>query len=358
MGMPSVIVTFREKGITAIERSQRGAIAMIVKDAAVTEPFTVYTTGDIPSKLHADNKEQIELALMGYQTAPKKVLVFPKKDIADLADTLKLLETIKFDYLVIPGIAEEQTQQVATWIKTMRTTKDTMVKAVLPNCKADNEGVINFTNSVIKTKTKTYTTAQYCARIAGIICGTPMRISCTYAPVPELIEVEAYTQEEMDKKVDKGEFFLFNDGEKIKVARGVNSFTTTVDGKGDDFKKIKLVDLIDMIHDDIKRTGHDAYIGKYANSYDNRCLLITAIQGYLDELESDVLLERGQNTATVDLEATKIWLEKHGLYTKDELQGMRDVEIKEANIHDNVFVSVELSCLDAIENIKVSCNIQ
>ena len=59
MGMPSVIVTFREKGITAIERSQRGAIAMIVKDAAVSEPFTVYTTGDIPSKLTPTTRNKL-----------------------------------------------------------------------------------------------------------------------------------------------------------------------------------------------------------------------------------------------------------------------------------------------------------
>lgn len=32
----------------------------------------------------------------------------------------------------------------ATWIKQLRSTKDIKVKAVLPHCPADNEGVINF----------------------------------------------------------------------------------------------------------------------------------------------------------------------------------------------------------------------
>ena len=133
---------------------------------------------------------------------------------------------------------------------------------------------------------------------------------------------------------------------------------TTIQDKGEDFQKIKMVDIMDMIHDDIEKTGHDSYIGKYANSYDNRCLLIAAINGYFRELERETLLERGQNLASVDIEATKIWLESNGLYTRDELESMKEQEIKEANIHDNVFIKAELSILDAIESIKVDAVIQ
>ena len=47
----------------------------------------------------------------------------------------------------------------------------------------------------------------------------------------------------------------------------------------------------------------------------------------------------------------------NGLYTKDQLATMKDIEIKEANIHDNVFLAADLSLLDAIEKIQVNCNI-
>ena len=240
----------------------------------------------------------------------------------------------------------------------MRTTKDTKVCAVLPNCNADNEGIVNFTNTLIRTKAKTYETADYCSRIAGIICGTPAIISCTYAPVPELVEVEQYTDEEMDAKIGRGELFVFFDGEKHKIARGINSFVTTMQGKGDDFKKIKLVDLMDMIHYDIKKTSHDSYIGKYANSYDNRCLLVTAINGYLHTLETEGLLERGQNECFIDIEAVKNWRESNGKNTRDELENMSQQQIKELNIHDNAFLGCNLSMLDALENIKVLCTVE
>ena len=58
-----------------------------------------------------------------------------------------------------------------------------------------------------------------------------MTISCTYAPLPEVSDVGRLTREAMDAAVDAGKFILFHDGEKVKVARGVNSLqTTTQDG--------------------------------------------------------------------------------------------------------------------------------
>jgi hypothetical protein len=354
MGLPSISISFKEKGITAIKRSQRGIVALILKDdkAEFTNPYTIYTTTDIPKDLSDFNKEQIELALMGYQTSPKKVLVYiEKKTAEDYKDILVTLENQRWDYLAIPEIEDSEVQKIATWIKGMRTTKDKKVKAILPNVKADNEGVINFTNSVIKTKAKTFTTAEYCSRIAGLIAGTPMTIACTFAPLPEVIECDTHEKDEYDSKVEAGELFFFNDGEKIKIARGVNSFTTTIQEKGDSFKKIKLVDAMDMIHDDIKKTAEDSYLGKYSNSYDNKCLLISAIQGYFDQLELDGILAKGKNSITIDIEQTKVYLLANGKYTADELAEMTEQEIKEANTGDKVFLIANIEILDAIEDI-------
>ena len=175
---PSVIVTFKERGITAIQRSQRGILAMILTETKPLDPLTIYSVDDIPeSGLSADNVEQIQLALKGYQTSPRKILVYTVKDTT-YTDILKTLENVRFDWLVIPGITAENAETVSSWIKSMRTVKDKAVKAVLPNEAADFEGVVNFTNISVQTKTKTYTAAQYCSRVAGIICGTPMTISC------------------------------------------------------------------------------------------------------------------------------------------------------------------------------------
>ena len=320
MKMPSINVVFKEKGISAIERSERGIVLMILKEEtlpSVTE-VNLYTADDIPKELSDSNREQLELALRGYVNSPKKVIAeIISSEAEDYTDILKVIENKRFDYLVIPDIGTSHIDTIATWVKGMRTNKDKMIKAVLPDCTADTEGVINFVNKTIRTKSRTYTTAQYCSRIAGIIAGTLMTISCTYAPLPEVIGCDVWTS----------------------------------------FQKIKLVDLMDMMHDDIRTTAQDHYLGKYANSYANRCLLVTAIQGYLDQLAQEGLLEQDQNTAYIDVESTKIWLESNGKYTKAELADMSDMDIKLANIGSNVFIAVKASLLDAMEDVTITINI-
>lgn len=362
MGLPEISVYFKEKGIAAIESAKRGIILLLLNDASVqaVTKYTVFDNDDIPETLSDDNKKQIELALIGYQTTPYKIVVlaFPKTGrTADINAKLKAAEALKFTYLVYPEATTEESTTIATWIKAQRTQKDNKVKAVLYKTAADNEGIINVTNEYFEVKTKKYTGQQYLSRIAGLICGTPATIACTFAPLPEVTGVEFVDRETLDRRIDNGEFVVFDDGEKIKVARGVNSFVTTVQDKGKSFKKIKLVELMDMVHDDIKKTAEDNYLGKYANSYDNRCLLITAINGYFLELEANSLAEKGKNNCSIDVEATKIYLMKNGRKTKEELKQMKEIDIKYENIGDNVFLTAEMSLLDAIETIKLPIHI-
>ena len=362
MGLPEISVYFKEKGIAAIESAKRGIILLLLNDASVqaVTKYTVFDNDDIPETLSEDNKKQIELALIGYQTTPYKIVVlaFPKTGrTADINAKLKAAEALKFTYLVYPEATTEESTTIATWIKAQRSQKDNKVKAVLYKTAADNEGIINVTNEYFEVKTKKYTGQQYLSRIAGLICGTPATIACTFAPLPEVTGVEFVDRETLDSRIDNGEFVVFDDGEKIKVARGVNSYVTTVQDKGKSFKKIKLVELMDMVHDDIKKTAEDNYLGKYANSYDNRCLLITAINGYFLELEAASLAEKGKNNCSIDVEATKIYLMKNGRKTKEELKQMKEIDIKYENIGDNVFLTAEMSLLDAIETIKLPIHI-
>ena len=242
MGLPEISVYFKEKGIAAIESAKRGIILLLLNDASVqaVTKYTVFDNDDIPETLSEDNKKQIELALIGYQTTPYKIVVlaFPKTGrTADINAKLKAAEALKFTYLVYPEATTEESTTIATWIKAQRTQKDNKVKAVLYKTAADNEGIINVTNEYFEVKTKKYTGQQYLSRIAGLICGTPATIACTFAPLPEVTGVEFVDRETLDRRIDNGEFVVFDDGEKIKVARGVNSFVTTVQDKGKSFKK-------------------------------------------------------------------------------------------------------------------------
>lgn len=381
MGAPSINISFIEKAVTAITRGARGVVLLLVKDtlpAPAMNPVTVITESDIPSGLSDPTVEQIKLAMIGYINAPKKVLVY-HMGIAEDAESAAIdekykaaqeaMETIKFDYLAIPTVQTDgKTEDIATWIKTMRQNKKKKIKAVLPHMAADNEGVINYTtdrnvktesvkgeDGAITTVDTVYTAEQYCARIAGLIAGTPMTISCTYAPLPELSDCTRLT--DTDTPVDKGEFILCYDGEKVKVVRGVNSFITTIDGKGDSFKKIKIVEAMDMINDDITKTAQDSYLGKYANTYGNKCLLLSAIGGYFAQLKRDGIVS--SYSVNLDAEAIRAYLKGKGLQATLDDGSVKDVdecsdeEIITADTGSWVFLTGTVKILDAIEDIKL-----
>lgn len=340
---------------------------------AAVNPITIITESDLPEDLSEETVEQVKLAMIGYTNAPKKILIYcmgiiEETDIEEgYKKAMEAAETIRFDYLAIPTVEiDGKGEDIATWVKSMRDNKRKKIKAILPNVAADHEGVINYTTAHSrKTETVTgkdgskiitdtvYTAEQYCARIAGLIAGTPMTISCTYAPLPELSDCTRLTDN--DTPVDKGEFIIFYDGEKVKVVRGVNSFITTIDGKGDSFKKIKIVEAMDMINDDIVKTAQDSYLGKYANTYSNKCLLITAISSYLAQLKRDDIIS--SYSIGLDAEAIRNYLKGKGLQaiiedgTVKEVDDCSDEEIITADTGASVFLTGRVKVLDAIEDI-------
>jgi len=360
MGLPSINISFREQGITAIQRGQRGIVTLILRDTIPEKnPIEIYSTADLPDSFNDFNKKQINLALMGYQRPPRKIIAYVIGSEDAYNEAMNYLETIRWDYLAIPEIQPEETMEVANWIKSLRDTKGIKVKAVLPNTPADHEGIINVTADEMYDGKETYTAAEYCARFAGLFAGTPLTIAATFATLPELVDCKKLTKDELDEAIKGGELQLYNDGEKIKIARAVNSLVTTTQEKGDSFKKIKIVDAMDMIHDDIKKTAEDNYLGKYANSYDNKCLLISAIQGYFDQLELDGILDRGKNWVGIGVAAQTAYLKSIGYKTPNgrTVEDMEEQEIKEANTKDKVFLAANIKILDAIEDIDLPITI-
>lgn len=356
MGMPGINIVFSEVAASTIKRGERGIVAMILRDENITtheEDTTVQVLSitDIPTWLSTENKEQVKLALLGYVNAPKRVLLYCIGMEDEYTKALEYLETVRFDYLVIPTVqTDAQTSDIVSWIKTQRENKK-RVKAVLPNTTADTEGVINFATEKIYVNEKEYTTEQYCSRIAGIIAGTPMDIACTYAPLTEVTDCTRLSRNDMKVAVEAGKLIIFHDGEKVKINGAVNSLTTTNQSKGEQFKKIKIVDAMDMIGDDITRTVEDNYIGKYANNYNNKCLLLSAIRAYFKTLADALVLN--SYSIEIDINANKTYLESKGTNTED----MSDDEIKQAKTDNKVFLKAKLEILDAMEELELPIQI-
>ena len=347
LGMPSITIRFIEKGVSAIQRGQRGVVGLILRGAVPgTNPVVVTTESDIVGTWSNANKQYVKDALVGYTEKPKKIICFfVAADAEDYSTALDYFSSQYVDYVAIPTVATDELESsVVSWVKNEWENHNQII-VVLPDVTGDFEGIVNFTSDDIKVGSNTYTSEQYTPRIAGLLAGTPMTMSATYATLNEVDDVARLTKAQQDAAVAAGKFILFYDAEKVKTGTAVTSFTTTTSEKGDSFKKIKLVDTMRQITRDIYSTVRDSYIGKYPNTYDNKVMLCNAIMGYFKQL-TDIV---ENYSIDIDAEANATYLESKGIDTSD----MTTDELRHANTGDKVFLTAKMNLVDVMENIDI-----
>lgn len=346
MGLPGINIDFFEKMAKAFQLGQRGIVALILKDDTnSTDTFIYKSIDEVKTEdWTADNLDYIKKTFL---ESPSKIIVERIATIdLDYNAALVRLKNKIWNYLSIPGIAAGDVSAISTWIKDCRDNDKKTFKAILPNSVSDHEGIINFATDNIKTADKTYTVGEYTCRIAGILAGLPFTRSSTYYVLSEIESITESTDPNTD--IDNGKLILINDGTKIKIGRGVNSLTTTTDIKGDSFKKIKIIEILDLIRDSIRATWEDEYVGKFNNSYDNKCLLISAINAFFKGLQKDGILDTNSAAKSeIDIEAQKIYLQSKGV----TIEQLTEQEIKEYNTSSKVFLSGKCKPLDSMEDL-------
>lgn len=364
-GMPQIIINFRTKGTTAIKRSARGIVAMILHNETKDEihNYTIRDVSDIPDTgLTDENVDLIKKCLLG---TPLRILVYtlPTTNVdgatKDQADVLKMLTNIKWNWLCAPTASVQEQQDLASWIKAQRGNKHKTFKAVLSGQTADHEGIVNFCTNDIKVQTDTdssgnpvyttYTALQYTARIAGILAGLALDRSATYFKLTEVESVEVY--EDIDTLIDQGELLLIDeqDGDGVKIARACNSLTTFTTDKGEEFRKIKIIEGIDMVTDDIRDTFKKYYVGKVINDYNHKMLFISAILVYFSEIKGNVLDADAPNTVDIDTTWQSNYAKLHG----DDPATMSVMEIRQYNTGDTLALVGDIRFVDAMENLKI-----
>ncbi len=352
MGLPSFNFVFQSKGVSAIERSARGIVAVILRDDTEGQEQNVYNKIDEIDFTQWTEENYNYLKLI-YEGAPSRVIAMRiGTSVETYNDILRKLKDLKWNYLCIPGIQAKDTTTIGAWIKQYRNDEKKTFKAVLPHYAGDHEGIINFTTEHITSAItgKKHSAAEYCARIAGILAGLPLSRSSTYFVLNDISEAE--TPDDPNDRINNGELIIVYDGEKFKIGRGVNSLTTFTATKTEDVRKIKIVEGMDLYMDDIRDTFEEYYVGKVINDYDNKQMFVAAIGAYHKELMGDVLDRSYDNRVSVDVEAQRTYLESKGMDTTD----LDDTAVAQANTGSKVFISANVKFVDAMEDLDMVVN--
>lgn len=411
-GLPRIVITFKTKSTTAIARSARGVGVMILNDSHMAtdsgdQYFKLYRVEDIddvPTEgIDESNIDLIKKALLG---TPLRLLVYlippadwhvtvqegtdpltgePMTSITKSRYTqayiLKEVADAKWNYICHPTGNTSDQSDLASWVESYRNNNDKSFKAIVANVRtADHEGVINFTTGGITVENPawldayeaangdetqipatiphylTYTAAEYTARIMGILCGLSLDRSATYYELGEVVSCDRY--ENIDSHINNGELCLFDekDGNGVKIARACNSLHTFTTDKGQDFRYIKIIEAIDMIHDDIGDTFREEYVGKVINSYNNKMLFIAAVHVYFNGLKGNVLdaSPSVNNYVEIDTDKHLDWAALHSIDTTN----WSDQRIKELNTGTNVFLRGRITPVNAMEDLTVNFTIE
>ena len=360
IGLPNISVAFKEKAETAIRSLNRQTVAVILAGESESGVQEYKSLAELENVLMPSfSREELDFVKRvfegSYGESPAKVIV----SYAPSADTaLHALYPYSFDWLCgysvtdqAPEMTEMSTDEAAEDINALIIEKTEEFRLNGKYCKAvvagdaapDREYIVHFVASGIKSGENTYEAEQYTGRIAGILASLPLSQSCTYFMLPEVDSVTPEGLLDAEDKIGRGKLILINDGEVVRIARGVTSATS----EGE--HKIKVQCAKDKIEQEIKQAIKDSYIGKYTNTYDNKCLLIAALRNYFTEIAKQGLIKKDFEVG-IDTDAQTTYLSNKGTDTS----ALSEQEIKEANTGDEVFIAIRLSLLDAMEDFTIS----
>ncbi len=353
IGLPLINMVFKAKGASAIERSARGIVACILKDDTEGgQVQSLYKKIDEVDFTHWNEKNYDYLKLI-FAGAPSQVLAIRKGEQEESYNgALKKLKDLKWNYLCIPELEASDVSVISAWIKQYRNDEKKTFKAVLPNQAADHEGIINLTTeNVTSTITgKKHSAAEYCARIAGVLAGLSLSRSSTYFVLDDISSADV--PDNPNERINAGELIIVFDGKKYKIGRGVNSLVSFTEDKKEDMRKIKIVEGMDLYMDDIRETYEESYVGKVINDYDHKQAFVAAIGAYHKELLGNVLDSSFENSASVDVDAQRRFLESRGRDTSK----MDDTAVAKENTGAKVFITSNVRFVDAMEDMQFEVN--
>lgn len=368
MGMPEIVINFREAQGTFLYRLGRGIVCYVVNDAEATTPryYQIDYKTDTDTVLEEEtNKATLapEVKRM-FDFGANKVILAVTSTFENIKDWLFLQ---RFNYLAMNTGTEDE--DVLEWCEGIKFRAGRKFMLVWDSDKVvGTGGVSNELNRFIaspypaaSTKIPYGTPADCAAAIAGSSDRSATYFVFAYNNTMTPEQVALYPGSKTDtanKKIDAGKMCIVNDGEKIKIGRAVTAFyhadedTPSNDTTSRSFSKVRAVDIMNMIEDDIRDNYDEQFVGKVLNSYANKMAFISEINAeYLAGLLGTALDPDGVNMVDIDVEAQIQYIRKEGI---QDPTTMTEMEIRKYNTGDKLFLAGSLRILDTMEDLVIN----
>ncbi len=357
--LPNIEITFTQLAATLVERSETGTAVLIVKDATASDG-SVMEYKDITEVLEDESvytPESLQ-ALKDVTTyAVGKLVVMKIAEDGNIGEALQKIEAkYKNCWITVLNTTEEDTATLVSWIKAKENERKQYKAIVYKGIAMDCKHLVNLVNETVtfKDDREKQSGAAFLPTLLGILASCNIKRGTTYYKCDTLSEVEE--PEDIQSEIDKGSLVLINDEGMVRIGVGINTLITT-DGKTatEDMKFIETVEAMDQIQLDIYTTFKNEYVGNYRNNEDNQMLFISAVNGYLDGLAQDDVLDANyENVVEIDVETQrKAWIASG----KAEAKEWDDKKVREMAYKRSLFLKGDIKILGSMQDMKLNINL-
>ena len=361
ISLPDINVIFTQKAVTAVQRSERGVLCVIVKDAQQDSGVKKFIYKRGADVVKTDYTTTNYTALMrAFDVAVNKVYVLRCAEATEFTDIVKELDKLKFNY-VCTNVKADQTTLVNQVVQYNNDNQGHKCVAVVANpTQVDSKFVVQLKGEGGTLKDGTTVKAEdYVIRIASTLCNLPMNRSLTYYVFEDLASWDdSYldTENPIGKWISDGWLTLINDDDDVKCGRAINSLHTFTSTDTEPMSHIIIVEAMNLIIEDIYTTFKDYYVGKYKNTLSNQRLFITSVNSYFRQLmREEVLDDSYDNHCYVDIESQRNAWTSIG---KTEAEDWTDSKVEQMTFRTNVFLGGDVKISDAMEDLRFVINME
>lgn len=236
----------------------------------------------------------------------------------DYIDAMAVFEARVFDTFAPDGMTDASLQTtVKSWAERLRSEGKDIV-AYMGGTAADDTNIAvantrshGFNSESVANVGVTgvldgaeYGSAQTACYFAGLASGQALTESLTYATTIFDDVKPRLTNNQVISAIQAGTLVMVNDGEKVRIEKGINTLTSLKEGQNNAWKQIKCIRIMDAIQADTSKAANDSYIGKILNNDDGQTSLICALKLYFEGIAGTLIAD----DFTVEIDTEKMAL--------------------------------------------------
>lgn len=255
----------------------------------------------------------------------------------DYTEYFEKLQLEEFNTIALPVNDTTIKGATVSFVKRMRDNEGKKIQAVLADYpSADYEGILSVKNGVKLADGTIIDKVKATAFVAGATAGAQVNQSNTYTTYDDAVDTDTkYTNTQIIDALNSGEIVFVPKQDKVVIEQDINTFTSySLAGstKGKEFRKNRVIRVLDEVANTVKKTYEDSYIGKADNNENSRLLFKSDIIKYFTTLQ--------------DINAIQ------------NFNANNDIEVLVGNELDSVVVNTAIQPVDSMEKLYMTVTLK